>query len=74
MRIASVETRIVGNAWKNWLFVRVETDDGLHGYGEGTVNGFAATVAAAIEELSDQYLGADPHDVEALLQRMVRDV
>ena len=63
-----------GNAWKNWLFVRVETDDGLHGYGEGTVNGFAATVAAAIEELSDQYLGADPHDVEALLQRMVRDV
>jgi len=74
MRIASVETRIVGNAWKNWLFVRVETDDGLHGYGEGTVNGFAATVAAAIEELSDQYLGADQHDVEALLQRLVRDV
>ena len=60
MRIASVETRIVGNAWKNWLFVRVETDDGLHGYGEGTVNGFAATVAAAIEELPDQYLGARP--------------
>ena len=74
MRIASVETRIVGNAWKNWLFVRVETDEGIHGYGEGTLNAFSATVEAAIEELCDEYIGADPHDVEALLQRMVRDV
>ena len=50
------------------------TDEGIHGFGEGTVNGFAATVAAAIEELHDAYLGLDPHDVELLLQRMVRDV
>lgn len=74
MRITNVETRIAGNAWKNWLFVRVSTDEGVTGYGEGTVNGFAATVAAAIEELQEAYLGLDPHDVELLLQRMVRDV
>jgi hypothetical protein len=31
-------------------FVRVETDTGIHGTGEGTVNGFSATVETAIRE------------------------
>ncbi len=42
MRITGVQTFIVGNPWKNWLFVRLETDqDGLYGIGEGTLNAFA---------------------------------
>ena len=74
MRIRSVTTYLVGNAWKNWLFVRVDTDEGIHGVGEGTLNAFSATVEAAIRELSDAYLGLDPGHVELLLQRTVRDV
>ncbi len=31
VRINSVTTYLVGNAWKNWLFVRVDTDEGIHG-------------------------------------------
>ena len=53
MKISDVTTYLVGNPWKNWLFVRVDTDDGVHGVGEGTVNGFSATVQAAIHELRD---------------------
>jgi galactonate dehydratase len=64
----------VGNPWKNWLFVRVNTDEGIHGTGEGTLNGFSATVEAAIHELREAYIGLDPAHVELLLQRMVRDV
>ena len=42
MKITGATTWIVGNPWKNWLFVRLETDqDGLYGIGEGTINGFA---------------------------------
>ena len=40
MRITKATTYIVGNPWKNWLFVRLDTDQpGLYGIGEGTLNG-----------------------------------
>jgi galactonate dehydratase len=74
MRITGVRTYLVGNPWKNWLFVRVDTDEGLHGVGEGTLNAFSATVETAIHELEEAWLGLDPTNVELLLQRMVRDV
>lgn len=74
MKITGVRTYLVGNAWKNWLFVRVDTDEGIHGVGEGTLNGFAATVERAIHELEDAWLGLDPRHVESLLQAGSRDV
>ncbi|HET7036782.1 MAG TPA: mandelate racemase/muconate lactonizing enzyme family protein, partial [Thermomicrobiaceae bacterium] len=74
MRITEATTYIVGNPWKNWLFVRVDTDEGISGVGEGTLNAFARTVEAAIHELRPRYLGLDPFQIETLLQRMTRDV
>ncbi len=74
MRITSIETFIAGNPWKNWLFTKVVTDDGLHGIGEGTLNYFGRTVEAAIHELKPLILGMDPFQVEILSQRMLRDV
>ena len=74
MKITAIETYIAGNPWKNWLFAVVRTDEGLHGVGEGTVNGFAKTVEAAIHELTPLVLGMDPFQVEVLTQKMVRDV
>ena len=74
MRITKVETFIAGNPWKNWLFTRVWTDEGIYGVGEGTLNYFAKTVEAAIEELSPIVIGMDPFQVEILSQRLIRDV
>lgn len=74
MKITTVTTHLVGNEWKNWLLVRVDTDEGMHGVGEGSLNAMSATVAAAIDELAEAYLGVDPFDIELLHQRMVRDV
>ena len=74
MKITGLRTYLVGNPWKNWLFVRVDTDEGIHGVGEGTLNAFSATVETAIHELEEAWLGHDPADVELLHQRMVRDV
>lgn len=74
MKITGVQTYIVGNPWKNWLFTRVETDEGVHGIGEGTLNGFARTVEAAIHELKHFVIGRDPFDVENHSLRMFRDV
>ena len=42
VRITRATTYMVGNPWKNWLFVRLDTDQpGLYGVGEGTLNAFA---------------------------------
>jgi galactonate dehydratase len=74
MKITKIETFIAGNPWKNWLFVKVHTDEGIHGIGEGTLNGFAKTVEAAIHELSHVVIGMDPFDVETMSLRLFRDV
>lgn len=44
MKISNVDTFLVGNTWKNWLFVRVQTDEFVHGVGEGAVNALSANV------------------------------
>ncbi len=74
MKITHVETFICGNPWKNWLFTRVHTDEGIYGTGEGTVNGFAKTVEAAIRELEPYFIGLDPFQIDLIHQRMWRDV
>jgi galactonate dehydratase len=47
-----------------WLFLKIETDDGIVGWGEPIIEGRAATVAAAVEELSDHVIGKDPRNIE----------
>ena len=55
-----------------WLFLKVETDEGITGWGEPVVEGRAATVAAAVDELSDYLIGADPLRIEDHWQVMRR--
>src|SRR6266481_778937 len=74
MKITAIDTFIAGNLWKNWLFARVSTDEGLHGIGEGTLNYFGRTVEAAIHELKPLVLGMDPFQVETISQKLIRDV
>ena len=61
MKITKVETFQVP---PRWLFLRLETDEGLVGWGEPIVEGRAHTVAAAIDDLSDLLIGADPRPIE----------
>jgi galactonate dehydratase len=74
MKITDVTTYIVGNPWKNWVFTRVDTDAGVHGIGEATLNGFAKTVESAIQELKRFVIGQDPFDVENHTLKLFREV
>jgi len=47
-----------------WLFLRVDTDEGVTGWGEPVVEGRALTVAAAVDELADLVVGTDPLRIE----------
>ena len=55
-----------------WLFLKVDTDEGITGWGEPVLEGRAATVAAAVEELSDYLIGKDPRQIEDHWQVMRR--
>lgn len=39
-----------------WLFLKIETDTGLVGWGEPVVEGRASTVKGAVKELMDNYM------------------
>jgi galactonate dehydratase len=61
MKITKLTTFIVP---PRWCFLKVETDQGVTGWGEPVVEGRAHTVAAAVEELSDYLIGKDPRNIE----------
>ena len=47
-----------------WLFLKIETDEGITGWGEPVIEGKAATVKAAVDELMEYLLGKDPMHIE----------
>lgn len=61
MKITAITTFLVP---PRWCFVRIDTDEGISGWGEPIVEGRAHTVAAAVEELSDYLIGKDPRHIE----------
>ncbi|MFB6202543.1 MAG: galactonate dehydratase, partial [Halorhabdus sp.] len=62
MKVTSYELYAVP---PRWLFLKLETDTGLEGWGEPIVQGRLETVRTAVQELVEGYLiGADPRRVE----------
>ena len=61
MKITSLETFVVP---PRWLFLKIETDAGVTGWGEPIVEGRAETVAAMVAELADYLVGRDPRLIE----------
>ena len=57
-------------AGRNWLFVKVETDEGVYGWGEGSLVVQTPTIAQAVQMLSPLLIGHDPADIELLWQKM----
>ena len=55
-----------------WLFLKITTDEGIEGWGEPVVEGRADTVAAAVREMGEYLVGADPTRIEDLWQTLYR--
>ena len=72
MKIAKIESFIVDAGWRPWVFVKVETDDGLVGWGECSDGRMPRSVAAAVDDLSGALIGQDPRAVEKHYWTMYR--
>lgn len=57
---------------RNYLFVKVETDDGLYGLGEAGITGKELAVQGAIQHFDEQLRGEDPTRIEHIWQRLFR--
>ena len=71
MKITGIETFVIGNPWKNWVIVRVNTDEGLSGLGEAS--GLSARPRAAeAEELGRFVVGMDPREPLRVYDRIFK--
>ena len=55
-----------------WMFLKIETDEGITGWGEPVIEGRARTVETAVAELADYLIGKDPSRINDLWQTLYR--
>ena len=73
MKITRVETHVCHARMRNWVFVKVLTDqDGLFGWGEATLEWHTRAVVGAVDDTAELIVSEDPTRVEHLWQMMYR--
>lgn len=73
MKITAIETHVCHARMRNWVFVKVLTDQpGLWGWGEATLEWHTRAVVGAIEDITQLLIGEDPRRIEHLWQVMYR--
>jgi galactonate dehydratase len=70
MKITALKTYLVA---PRWLFLKVETDEGISGWGEPVLEGHAETLATKIAEFADFVVGQDPRRIEDIWQMIYRN-
>jgi galactonate dehydratase len=75
MKITDVKTYLMSaglpnGGWsrRNWLFIRIYTDEGIYGVGEGS--GWPRVVQTAIQDLTPLLIGEDPFQIEMIWQKL----
>src|SRR5437773_7121068 len=67
MKITQVEVFMTGASWRNFLFVKIQTDSGLVGWGDGTLGWKESAVRELILDFGKRYVvGQNPFDIEDL--------
>ena len=72
MRITDITAKVVNAQMRNWVFVKVTTDQGLYGWGEATLEWKTRGVVGTIEDLKPLVIGRDPRDIEQLVRIMLK--
>ena len=72
MKITQLETFIVDAGWRPWIFVRVDTDAGISGWGECSDGRSPYGVTGTVRDLTPLLIGKDPRAYEMRFWDMLR--
>lgn len=73
MKISALKAVVVNAEMRNWVFVKLETDEaGLFGWGEASLEWKTRAVVGAVEDLAPMVVGEDPTRIEHLYQKLYR--
>ena len=73
MKITSIKTFVIDCFRTNWVFVKVMTDEGVSGIGEGTLEYKENALVGAVKDLEHALVGKDPFDTEWIWHENYRD-
>lgn len=72
MHITRVTPMVLGTEWRNLVFVKVETDEGLVGVGESRPINKHEALIGYLRDVTDRLIvGSDPFEIEQLVRRLV---
>ena len=74
MKITNVETFLVEGIKYNWTLVKVETDRGIHGWGEGTNWPGSPLIEVACQHIGQVLIGEDARRIDYLWTKLYRDM
>ena len=72
MKISRIDTLVCDGGWQSWLFVKVQTDEGVTGYGECSDGRNPRGISGCVKDLEAVLLGRDPRATELLNADMYR--
>ena len=73
MKVTDIKTFVVDCFRTNWVFVKVYTDEGITGVGEGTLEYKEFALVGAIEHIKSYLVGKDPRQIEKHYHDIYRD-
>ena len=72
MKIKDIQTVVVNAEMRNWVFVKIITDQDIYGWGEATIEWKTRAVVGAIEDLKPLIVGKDPRQIKQNYQIMTK--
>ncbi len=71
MRITRITPMVLGTQWRNLVYIKVETDEGIVGVGESRPINKHQTLLGYLDDVADRFvIGLDPFEIERLVQRL----
>ncbi len=74
MKITDIKVYITDAYRTNWTFIKVETDEGLYGWGEASLGTQEMALKGCVEDLKRLIVGRDPLQIEKMRFEVYRDI
>lgn len=74
MKITDIKTFIMDAYRTNWTFIKVETDEGLYGWGEASLGTQEMALSGCVEDLKRLIVGRNPLEIEKMKFEVYRDI